>query len=135
MDKPPGHQGVHQPQYPRPPAILGSKISVGLSNSVSHSSYNSANEELEFDLYDYEHKRMICDTSDPGDSYDGDTVHSSAVTGGHMDFSFSELAPKKLFDSRDTVINIADDILDENKQTQNTFGTPVVLRRGQYNAR
>ena len=70
-----------------------------------------------------------------------------------MAFSFSELAPKKLFDSRDTVINIADDILgdndddndddddvaddilDENKQTQNTFGTPVVLRRGQYNAR
>ena len=72
-----------------------------------------------------------------------------------MDFSFSELAPKKLFDSRDTVINIADDILgdndddnddnddddvaddilDDNKQTQNTFGTPVVLRRGHYNAR
>ena len=110
-----------------------------MSNSVSHSSYNSANEvkiqtdfnqflqfslqELEFDLYDYEAKRMLCDTSETGDS----------LTNGN--FSISELAPKKLFDSTDTVINIADDVLDDNKPAQNTFGTPVILRRGNYNSR
>ena len=111
-----------------------------MSNSVSHSSYNSANEvrskskylehqiivlqELEFDLYDYEHKRMICETSDTGDSL-------------CENFTISEFAPKKLFDSTDTVINIGDEILDEDKHpiNQNTFGTPVVLRRGNYSSR
>lgn len=95
-------------------------VSVGMSNSISHSSYNSANEELEFDLYDYEHKRMLCDTSETD-----------------RDFSFSELAPKRLFDSKDTIINIADEVLDDVnfKPSQNTFGTPVVLRRGDFNSR
>merc|ERR1719266_3260371 len=116
MDKPPGHQGVHQPQYPRPPALLGSKISVGLSNSVSHSSYNSANEELEFDLYDYENKKMVGESPD-------NTANSI-----DENFSMSELAPRKLFDSKDTIVNIADEILDNSKLTQNSFGTPVILR-------
>ena len=80
-------------------------------------------QELEFDLYDYEAKRMLCDTSETGDS----------LTNGN--FSISELAPKKLFDSTDTVINIADDVLDDIKQPQNTFGTPVILRRGNYSSR
>ena len=76
--------------------------------------------ELEFDLYDYEHKRMLCDTSETD-----------------RDFSFSELAPKRLFDSKDTIINIADEVLDDVnfKPSQNTFGTPVVLRRGDFNSR
>ena len=82
-----------------------------------------SSQELEFDLYDYEAKRMLCDTSETGDS----------LTNGN--FSISELAPKKLFDSTDTVINIADDVLDDNKPAQNTFGTPVILRRGNYNSR
>ena len=82
-----------------------------------------SSQELEFDLYDYEAKRMLCDTSETGDS----------LTNGN--FSISELAPKKLFDSTDTVINIADDVLDDNKPAQNTFGTPVILRRGNYSSR
>ena len=47
----------------------------------------------------------------------------------------SELAPRRLFDSTDTIINFADDIPLDNIDTekiQNTFGTPVVLRRGEY---
>ena len=44
QERPPGDQGPRAHQYPRPSAGLGSKLSVGLSNSVSHSSYNSANE-------------------------------------------------------------------------------------------
>ena len=76
---------------------------------------------------------MICDTgSDSGDSLAN--TRPGAVD-MNLDCSISELAPRKLFDSTDTIINIADDILDEGKQTQNTFGTPVILRRGQYNAR
>ena len=67
---------------------------------------------------------MICETSDTGDSL-------------CENFTISELAPKKLFDSTDTVINIGDEILDEDKHpiNQNTFGTPVVLRRGNYSSR
>ena len=30
QDKPPEHRGVHQPLYPRPPAVLGSKIREAL---------------------------------------------------------------------------------------------------------
>ena len=74
--------------------------------------------ELEFDLYDYEHKRMLCDNSETD-----------------RDFSFSELAPKRLFDSKDTIINIADEVLDDVMPSQNTFGAPVVLRRGDFNSR
>ena len=77
---------------------------------------------------------MICDSSDTGDSV---ANTNPAPRAGDMDleFSISELAPRKLFDSTDTILNIADEILDEGKQPQNTFGTPVILRRGQYNAR
>ena len=77
---------------------------------------------------------MICDSSDTADSV---ANTNPAPRAGDMDleFSISELAPRKLFDSTDTILNIADEILDEGKQTQNTFGTPVILRRGQYNAR
>ena len=75
---------------------------------------------------------MICDSSDTGDSLANTNPGPRA---GDMEFSISELAPRRLFDSTDTIINIADDILDEGKQTQNSFGTPVILRRGQYNAR
>ena len=74
---------------------------------------------------------MICDTG----SDTGDSLALTRPGPVDMDCSISELAPRKLFDSTDTVINIADDILDEGRQTQNTFGTPVVLRRGQYNSR
>ena len=77
---------------------------------------------------------MICDSSDTGDSL-ANTNPGPRPGNMDLEFSISELAPRKLFDSTDTIINIADDILDEGKQTQNTFGTPVILRRGQYNAR
>ena len=91
---------------------------------------------MEFDLYDYEPKKMVCDTSDTGYSIGG-TGYSMEDPG---DFSFSELAPKKLFDSKDTIINFADDILDEVKQppppqNTNTFGTPVILRRRDHGTR
>ena len=57
--------------------LLGKRQFGGGQSSLSEFSEHSSMElDLEFDLYDYEHKRMICDTSDPGDSYDGDTVHS-----------------------------------------------------------
>ena len=75
-------------------------------------------------MYDYEPKKMVCDTSDTGYSLED-----------QADFSFSELAPRKLFDSKDTIINFADDILDDVKPVQNTFGTPVVLRRGDFSTR
>ena len=66
---------------------------------------------------------MICDTSDTGDSLADN-------------FTISELAPKKLFDSTDTIINIGDEVLDDHQPIcQNTFGTPVVLRRGNYSTR
>jgi len=35
-----------------------SRTSLGVTNSISHSSYNSANEELQFDLYDYDPNGM-----------------------------------------------------------------------------
>jgi len=97
-----------------------SRLSVGMSNSISHSSYNSANEELEFDLYDYENENMV---GEPEESYNRNSWQVE-------DFSMSELAPAKLFPSDDTIINIDDDILDT--KVANTFGTPVVLRRGAY---
>ena len=66
---------------------------------------------------------MICDTSDTGNSLEDN-------------LTISELAPKKLFDSTDTIINIGDEVLDDQHPVcQNTFGTPVVLRRGDYSAR
>ena len=80
-------------------------------------------QELEFDLYDYEHQRMVPDTST--------SAEEEAATQGEL----SELAPRRLFDSTDTIINFADDIpLDaaDTEKIQNTFGTPVVLRRGEY---
>ena len=42
----------------------------------------------------------------------------------------SELAPAKLFPSDDTIINVDEDALET--KVSNTFGTPVVLRRGAY---
>ena len=81
-------------------------------------------QELEFDLYDYEHQRMVPDTSTSAEE-------EAASTQGEL----SELAPRRLFDSTDTIINFADDIpLDtaDTEKIQNTFGTPVVLRRGEY---
>ena len=97
-----------------------SKLSVGVSNSISHSSYNSANEELEFDLYDYENENIV-----------GEREEKFAQNTWQVeDFSMSELAPAKLFPSDDTIINVDDDILDA--KVSNTFGTPVVLRRGDY---
>ena len=81
-------------------------------------------QELEFDLYDYEHQRMVPDTSTSAEE-------EAATTQGEL----SELAPRRLFDSTDTIINFADDIpLDaaDTEKIQNTFGTPVVLRRGEY---
>ena len=97
-----------------------SRLSVGMSNSISHSSYNSANEELEFDLYDYENENRV---GEPEENYIQRTWQGD-------DYSMSELAPAKLFPSDDTIINIEEDILDN--KVSNTFGTPVVLRRGAY---
>ena len=79
--------------------------------------------ELEFDLYDYENKKIVGDSSD-------NTANSI-----EENFSMSELAPRKLFDSKDTIVNIADEILDNSKLTQNSFGTPVILRRGNMDSR
>ena len=82
-------------------------------------------QELEFDLYDYEHQRMVQDTSTSAEE------EEAINTQGEL----SELAPRRLFDSTDTIINFADDIPLDNIDTekiQNTFGTPVVLRRGEY---
>lgn len=98
-----------------------SRLSVGISNSISHSSYNSANEELEFDLYDYENENIV---GEPEENYSQNTWQVD-------EFSMSELAPAKLFPSDDTIINVDEDILDT--KVSNTFGTPVVLRRGAYN--
>ena len=83
-------------------------------------------QELEFDLYDYEHQRMV-----PDPSTSAEEEEEAATTQGEL----SELAPRRLFDSTDTIINFADDIpLDaaDTEKIQNTFGTPVVLRRGEY---
>ena len=83
-------------------------------------------QELEFDLYDYEHQRMVPDTSTSAEEEE-----EAATTQREL----SELAPRRLFDSTDTIINFADDIpLDaaDTEKIQNTFGTPVVLRRGEY---
>ena len=62
---------------------------------------------------------------------------SSDTTANSIDenFSMSELAPRKLFDSKDTIVNIADEILDNSKLAQNSFGTPVILRRGNMDSR
>ena len=62
---------------------------------------------------------------------------SSDNTANSIDenFSMSELAPRKLFDSKDTIVNIADEILDNSKLAQNSFGTPVILRRGNMDSR
>ena len=57
--------------------------------------------ELEFDLYDYENKKIVGDSSD-------NTANSI-----EENFSMSELAPRKLFDSKDTIVNIADEILNK----------------------
>ena len=97
-----------------------SHLSVGMSNSLSHSSYNSANEELEFDMYDYENENRV---GEPEENYIQRTWQGE-------DYSMSELAPAKLFPSDDTIINIEEDLLDN--KVSNTFGTPVVLRRGAY---
>ena len=80
-------------------------------------------QELEFDLYDYENKKMVGESSD-------NTANSI-----DENFSMSELAPRKLFDSKDTIVNIADEILDNSKLAQNSFGTPVILRRGNMDSR
>ena len=66
---------------------------------------------------------MLGDTSDNTDNSIDDN------------FSMSELAPRKLFDSKDTIVNIADEILDNSKLTNNSFGTPVILRRGNLDSR
>ena len=80
-------------------------------------------QELEFDLYDYENKKMVGESSD-------NTANSI-----DENFSMSELAPRKLFDSKDTIVNIKDEILDNSKLAQNSFGTPVILRRGNMDSR
>ena len=74
-------------------------------------------------MHDYEDKRMVGD--------------SSENTSNSIDenLSMSELAPRKLFDSKDTIVNIADEILDNSKLNQNSFGTPVILRRGNMDSR
>ena len=77
-------------------------------------------------MYDYENKKMVGESSDN--------------TANSIDENFSmselaELAPRKLFDSKDTIVNIADEILDNSKLTQNSFGTPVILRRGNMDSR
>ena len=97
-----------------------SRLSIGVSNSISHSSYNSANEELEFDLYDYENENMV---GEHEETFNQNTWRVD-------DFSMSELAPAKLFPSDDTIINVDEDALET--KVSNTFGTPVVLRRGAY---
>ena len=60
---------------------------------------------------------MICDSSDTGDSLANTNPGPQA---GDMEFSISELAPRRLFDSTDTIINIADDILDEEVKAGET---------------
>ena len=74
-------------------------------------------------MYDYENKKMVGESPD-------NTANSI-----DENFSMSELAPRKLFDSKDTIVNIADEILDNSKLTQNSFGTPVILRRGNMDSR
>ena len=75
---------------------LCSKLSLGRSNTISHSSYNSANEELEFELYDYGHKHI------------GEGVTEPMVKNTwEMDaFSMTEFVPTKLFPSDDTIVNV-----------------------------
>ena len=53
-------------------------------------------QELEFDLYDYENKKMVGESSD-------NTANSI-----DENFSMSELAPRKLFDSKDTIVRLAE---------------------------
>ena len=75
---------------------LCSKVSLGRSNTISHSSYNSANEELEYDLYDYNHQHI------------GEDGHEYLIKNSWQvdDFSMTEFAPANLFPSTDTIVNI-----------------------------
>jgi len=68
-----------------------SRTSLGVTNSISHSSYNSANEELQFDLYDYDPRGMEGQPS----TFD---FEEPSRTGHLWDaFSLSDFAPTKLF--------------------------------------
>jgi len=68
-----------------------SRTSLGVTNSISHSSYNSANEELQFDLYDYDPHGM---NGQPA-TFD---FEERSRTGHLWDaFSLSDFAPTKLF--------------------------------------
>ena len=74
---------------------LCSKVSLGRSNTISHSSYNSANEELEYDLYDYNQQHI------------GEDGHEYLIKNSWLvdDFSMTEFAPANLFPSSDTIVN------------------------------
>jgi len=75
-----------------------SRTSLGVTNSVSHSSYNSANEELQFDLYDYDPRGM------EGQPTTFDFEEPSRT--GHLwdAFSLSDFAPTKLFPEDEQVL-------------------------------
>ena len=71
-------------------------MSLGRSNTISHSSYNSANEELEYDLYDYNQQHI------------GEDGHDYLIKNSWQadNFSMTEFAPANLFPSTDTIVNI-----------------------------
>ena len=100
---------------------LCSKLSLGRSNTISHSSYNSANEELEFDLYDYGHEHI------------GEGVTEPMVKNTwEMDaFSMTEFVPTKLFPSDDTIVNVNE--VKSSSKISSMNDSPILARRGDYN--
>ena len=100
---------------------LCSKLSLGRSNTISHSSYNSANEELEFDLYDYGHEHI------------GEGVTEPMVknTWEMDDFSMTEFVPTKLFPSDDTIVNVNE--VKSSSKISSMNDSPIPPRRGDYN--
>ena len=99
---------------------LCSKLSLGRSNTISHSSYNSANEELEFDLYDY------------GQAHIGEEL-KQFTTGEQIeadDFSMTEFAPTKLFPSDDTIVNASEVKPSSTLLSMNS--SSLITRRSDY---
>ena len=100
---------------------LRSKLSLGRSNTISHSSYNSANEELEFDLYDYGHEHIEDDIKEPFLKNNWEME----------DFSMTETVPTKLFPSDDTLVHINE--VKSCSKISSMNESPIPARRGDYN--
>ena len=100
---------------------LCSKLSLGRSNTISHSSYNSANEELEFDLYDYGHQYI-------GEDDKEDILKNNWEVD---DFSMLGLVPTKLFPSDDTIVHVNE--VKSSSKISSMNESPIPLRKGDYN--